>query len=266
MNRQELYQNIQAKQSFLCVGLDPDVNKIPLHLQSHPDGIFLFCKGIIDATKDFCVAYKPNLAFFESMGPKGWSILERVMDEIPKEIFTIADAKRGDIGNTSRMYARTFFEHFDFDAITIAPYMGEDSVTPFLEFDNKWVIVLGLTSNKGSQDFQMQKIGEEFLYERVIKQTMNWGNPDNLMFVIGATHPDLFKDIRAFVPNHFFLVPGVGAQGGTVAGVAEAGANDHCGLLINSSRGIIYAGDGEDFGKVAGTKAKELILQMAPYL
>ncbi len=266
MNSSQLYQNILKKQSFLCVGLDPDHSKMPLHLREDKDAVFKFCKEIIENTKDYCVAYKPNLAFFECLGPKGWEILERVMAEVPKDIFKIADAKRGDIGNTATMYAKAFFENFDFDAITIAPYMGEDSVKPFLEFKDKWVIVLGLTSNQGSKDFQMLKTGDKFLYESVITTTQKWGNPDNLMFVIGATHPESFKHIRSLAKDHFFLVPGVGAQGGNLEAVANNGINDTCGLLVNSSRGIIYASDKEDFGIAAGLKAKEMSISMSNFL
>lgn len=266
MTRDQLYQNIIQKQTFLCVGLDPDINKFPPHLKGDPDAIFKFCKEIIQHTKDHCVAYKPNLAFFECLGPKGWEILERVLAEIPPNIFTIADAKRGDIGNTSTMYAKTFFEYFNFDAVTIAPYMGEDSITPFLEFKDKWVIVLGLTSNKGSQDFQMQKIGDQYLYETVISRCQKWGNPDNLMFVIGATHPGSFEQIRSLVKDNFFLVPGVGAQGGSLEEVAKAGMNDVCGLLVNSSRGILYAGSGEDYAIISGEKAKEMSNAMRNFL
>lgn len=266
MTRMEFHNQILEKKSYLCVGLDPVKEKLPVHLQKDEDGIFKFCKEIIENTSDYCVAYKPNLAFFECLGPKGWEILERIMEIIPSNIFTIADAKRGDIGNTSKMYARTFFEYFDFDAVTVAPYMGEDSVTPFLEFDNKWVILLGLTSNKGSQDFQMMSCGESSLYEQVISKAQQWGNPDNLMFVIGATHPDYIRQVRELAPSSFFLVPGVGAQGGDLSAISERGMNDHCGLLINSSRGIIYAGQGENFGFHAGIQAKELQQKMSEFL
>lgn len=267
MDRKQLYQEIQNKASYLCVGLDTDLSRIPKHLLDDPDPIFAFNKHIIDATKDHCVAYKPNIAFYEALGPKGWESLEKTMDYIPDNIFTIADAKRGDIGNTSKKYAETFFSYFDFDAVTVAPYMGIDSVSPFLEFDDKWVILLGLTSNKGSNDFQHLTTDGMPLHEHVIRKSQDWGNPDNLMFVIGATHPESFKDIRAMAEDYFFLVPGVGAQGGSVAGVSENGLNDHCGLLINSSRGIIYAGgDTEDFAAVSGEKAQELKKQMQTYL
>jgi orotidine-5'-phosphate decarboxylase len=266
MTRADLYHQIKLKKSYLCVGLDPDLDKMPLHLQQDNDGIFKFCKEIIEHTQEFCVAYKPNLAFFECLGAEGWDILGRVIDLIPDNIFTIADAKRGDIGNTSRMYAKTYFDLFNFDAVTVAPYMGIDSVEPFLEFDDKWVILLGLTSNKGSQDFQMKKIGEDYLYQTVIKKAQDWGTPNNLMFVIGATHPDLITDVRDIAKDYFFLVPGVGAQGGDLNAISQNGLNDHCGLLINSSRGIIYASQEEDFGYKAGLKAKALQTIMTTYL
>lgn len=267
MNRLGLYNEIKKKQSYLCVGLDTDLSRIPKHLLSEPDPIFAFNKAIIDATKDHCVAYKPNIAFYEALGPKGWESLEKTMDYIPDEIFTIADAKRGDIGNTSKKYAETFFSYFNFDSVTVAPYMGIDSVSPFLEFDDKWVILLGLTSNKGSDDFQHLVSDGKPLHEHVIEKAQSWGNPDNLMFVLGATHPENFKGLRALAEDYFFLVPGVGAQGGSLSGVSEHGMNDHCGLLVNSSRGIIYAGgDSEDFAEVAGKKAKELASEMSKLL
>lgn len=263
MTRQELFQQIQEKNSFLCVGLDPDLQRLPKHLLGADDPIFEFNKVIIDHTKDLCVAYKPNLAFYESLGTKGWAALEKTLDYIPDSHFTIADAKRGDIGNTSRLYAKAFFEHFNFDAVTVAPYMGEDSVMPFLEFDNKWVILLGLTSNKGSRNFQFnEQTNGEPLYINVLQEATQWGTPDNLMFVIGATHPQQFEKIRKIVPDHFLLVPGIGAQGGDLAAVSEYGQNDLCGLLVNSSRGIIFAGDGPDFGEKAAASAKNLQTQM----
>lgn len=262
MTRQELHQQIIAKQSYLCVGLDTDMNRIPKHLLEAKDPIFEFNKQIIDATKDLCVAYKPNIAFYESLGSKGWESLEKTLDYIPKEHFTIADAKRGDIGNTSKMYAKAFFERMDFDSVTVAPYMGIDSVSPFLEFDDKWVILLALTSNKGSQDFQFFKQEGEALYEKVLRQAQNWGSPENLMFVVGATHPESFENIRRIAPDNFLLVPGIGAQGGDLQGVAKYGANDQVGLLVNSSRGIIYAGDGEDFAAKARASAQQLQAQM----
>ncbi len=264
MTKQELFEQIQQKKSYLCVGLDTDIQRIPKHLLSYDDPVFEFNKQIIDATKDLCVAYKPNIAFYEARGAEGWKSLEKTIAYIPETHFTIADAKRGDIGNTSRLYARAFFEQLNFDAVTVAPYMGEDSVKPFLEFENKWVILLGLTSNKGSQDFQMteQENGQP-LYEKVMRKAMEWGSPEQLMFVIGATHPEKFTEIREIAPEHFYLVPGVGAQGGDLQAISKYGRNKHCGLLVNSSRGIIYAGDGEDFAEKARNKALALQQQMA---
>ncbi len=264
MTRNELYQQIQLKKSFLCVGLDADIKRIPKHLLSTKDPIFEFNKQIIDATKDLCVAYKPNIAFYEALGAKGWESLAKTLDYIPKEHFTIADAKRGDIGNTSSLYARAFFETMDFDSVTVAPYMGEDSVKPFLEFEDKWVILLALTSNKGSNDFQFttQEDGQP-LYEKVMRKAMTWGNPENLMFVVGATHPEKFTEIRAIAPNNFLLVPGVGAQGGDLQGVMNYGANNMGGLLINSSRGIIFAGSGEDFAEKSRAAALKMQQGMA---
>jgi orotidine-5'-phosphate decarboxylase len=266
MTRADLTAAIVDKGSFLCVGLDTDVSRIPAHLASEPDPIFAFNKAIIDATHRHCVAYKPNIAFYEAMGPKGWESLERTMDYIPEGIFTIADAKRGDIGNTSAKYAQCFFEYFDFDAVTVAPYMGIDSVGPFLEWDDKWVILLGLTSNAGSRDFQMLQSDQRYLYEHVLTKAQEWGSTDQLMFVVGATHPERFADIRQIVPDHFLLVPGVGAQGGDLDAVIKHGANAHCGLLINSSRGIIYAGDEADFASAAGNAAESIARAMQPYL
>lgn len=259
MTRAALYQQIQQKKSFLCVGLDADLNRIPKHLLTEKDPIFAFNRQVIDATKDFCVAYKPNIAFYEALGAKGWETLQKTLDYIPEGHFTIADAKRGDIGNTSRLYAKAFFETLDFDAITVAPYMGEDSVIPFLEFKEKWVILLALTSNKGSNDFQFTLQEEKQpLYEKVMRQAMKWGDPDNLMFVVGATHPEKFEEIRTIAPDNFLLVPGVGAQGGDLQGVIQYGANDMGGLLINSSRGIIYAGEGENFAQEVQATAQKL--------
>lgn len=267
MNRDTLVAEIKAKQSFLCVGLDSDIDLIPKHLLDFEDPIFEFNKQIIDATKDYCVAYKPNIAFYECLGPKGWESLKKTLDYIPENIFTIADAKRGDIGNTSRYYAKTFFEYLDFDAVTIAPYMGEDSITPFLEFEDKWVIVLALTSNKGALDFQfMTDLKGEKLYEKVLKTTAKWGTPNNLMYVVGATRAEGIGAVRKNVPNHFFLVPGVGAQGGNLKDVAHYGWNEDCGLLVNSSRGIIYADHSEAFAQKAGDKAHEIQQKMAVIL
>lgn len=266
MTRTQLINQIFEKQSFLCVGLDTDMQKIPKFLLKEEDPVFEFNKRIIDATKDFCVAYKPNIAFYESMGVKGWESLQKTIDYIPKDIFTIADAKRGDIGNTSEMYAKTFFETYSFDALTINPYMGRDSVTPFLKFKEKWAIILALTSNIGSADFQHHTDNNVQLYESVIKKSFDWGNEENIMFVTGATHPKELKEIRVLAPNSFFLVPGVGAQGGDLHAVVMNAINDDVGLLINSSRGIIYASDGEDFAERAREKAKALQIEMAKYL
>lgn len=266
MNRAQLVSEIKKKNSFLCVGLDTDLNKIPTFLKDFDDPIFEFNKRIIDATKDLCVAYKPNIAFYESLGPRGWESLEKTINYIPENIFTIADAKRGDIGNTSKMYAKTFFEYFNFDSVTVAPYMGIDSVEPFLEFEDKWVILLGLTSNKGSNDFQQIQSDQVPLYESVIRKSQVWGSPENLMYVIGATHPESFAEVRDMAKEHFFLVPGIGAQGGDLNGVVTNGIIDECGLLVNSSRGIIYSGDGEDFDQKARQSAQSLQLQMASYL
>lgn len=267
MNKEQLIAEIKRKQSFLCVGLDTDIVKLPEHLKNAEDPVFEFNKAIIDATKDYCVAYKPNIAFYECLGPKGWESLKRTLDYIPQNIFTIADAKRGDIGNTSRYYAKTFFEYLDFDAVTIAPYMGEDSITPFLEFKDKWVIVLALTSNKGALDFQfMTDMKGEKLYEKVLKTTEKWGTPENMMYVVGATRVEGIGHVRKSVPNHFFLVPGVGAQGGSLEDVANFGWNQDCGLLVNSSRAIIYASDGLDFAEKAKESALVIQSQMKAIL
>ena len=264
MTRKELIDQIRIKQSFLCVGLDTDLSKIPPHLLDTEDPIFEFNKAIIDATKDFAVAYKPNIAFYECYGPKGWESLKKTIDYIPNNIFTIADAKRGDIGNTSTYYAKTFFEYLNCDSVTVAPYMGEDSVTPFLEFDNKWVILLALTSNKGANDFQFtQDAGGEELYKKVLRKSCEWGSDENLMFVVGATRAEGIGEVRKMVPNHFFLVPGVGAQGGSLEDVANYGWNEDCGLLVNSSRGIIYASNGHDFAEKAAIEAEKLQQEMA---
>lgn len=267
MTRKELIEQIRQKKSFLCVGLDTDMSKIPAHLLECEDPIFEFNKAIIDATKDFAVAYKPNLAFYECYGPKGWESLKKTIDYIPKNIFTIADAKRGDIGNTSTYYAKTFFEYLNCDSVTVAPYMGEDSVTPFLEFKDKWVILLALTSNKGALDFQfMTDIKGEELYKKVLRLSTRWGNDENMMFVVGATRAQGIGEVRKLVPNHFFLVPGVGAQGGSLQDVANYGWNADCGLLVNSSRGIIYASSGTDFAERAGFEARKLQEEMAAIL
>ena len=267
MNRQQLIHQIFTKKTFLCVGLDTDISKIPEHLKNETDPIFAFNKAIIDATAPYCVAYKPNLAFYESYGLKGMMAFEKTIqylkDHYPTH-FIIADAKRGDIGNTSKMYARTFFEEYDFDSVTVAPYMGEDSVKPFLEYNGKWVILLALTSNKGSHDFQLteDKSGER-LFEKVLKKSQEWGTPENLMYVVGATQGRMFEDIRRIAPEHFLLVPGVGAQGGSLQEVCKYGMTKDCGLLVNSSRGIIYAGKGTDFAEAAARKAREMQEEMA---
>ncbi|MDB4083042.1 orotidine-5'-phosphate decarboxylase [Vicingaceae bacterium] len=267
MTRKELITQINRKRSFLCVGLDSDPNKIPKHLLDFENPTLEFNKRIIDATKNYCVAYKPNIAFYESMGPKGWETLKTTLDYIPKEIFTIADAKRGDIGNTANMYAKTFFETYNFDSVTIAPYMGEDSVTPFLSHPGKWGIVLGLTSNKGAYDFQFSELKTgELLYEKVLKTSSTWGNEDNLMFVVGATKAESLGNIRKLVPDHFLLVPGVGAQGGSLSEVCKYGLNSDCGLLINSSRGILYASNGINFAQASANAAKEIQQEMSEIL
>ena len=267
MNREELIEQIKTKKSFLCVGLDTDLKKIPQHLLNDNDAIFTFNKNIIDATAPYCVAYKPNLAFYEAFGVKGMIAFEKTinyLNEYYPDHFIIADAKRGDIGNTSKMYARTFFEEYDVDALTVAPYMGEDSVTPFLGYDGKWVILLALTSNKGSNDFQLTTDTEgERLFEKVIRKSQQWGDINNMMYVVGATQGKMFEDIRKVAPGSFLLVPGVGAQGGSLEEVCRYGMTKDCGLLVNSSRGIIYASNGEDYAEVAGQKAKELQEQMA---
>ena len=267
MNQSELFSQIQQKSSFLCVGLDPDLEKIPRHLLSEKEPIFSFCKAIIEETADFAVAYKPNIAFFEALGAKGWETLAKVSELIPKEIFTIADAKRGDIGNTSKLYAKAFFESMNFDSVTVAPYMGKDSVSPFLEFENKWVILLALTSNPGSMDFQLieDKAGKP-LYQSVLEKSQEWGSPQNLMYVVGATRGELIGEVRKIAPDHFFLVPGVGAQGGSLSEVAKFGMNSSCGLLVNSSRGIIYASSERDFAQVARKEAEKLQLEMRELL
>ena len=269
MNKKELHQLIVKKRSFLSVGLDTDIQLIPPHLLKYPDPVFEFNKAIIDATIDIAVAYKPNLAFYESAGLKGWESLEKTMkylNQYKGEVFTIADAKRGDIGNTSKMYAKAFFENMDFDSVTVAPYMGEDSVKPFLEYKDKWVILLGLTSNKGSSDFQILETGKGKLYEQVIRKAQQWANPDQLMLVIGATHPEEFKHIRELAPDYFYLVPGVGAQGGEVPKICENGLTTDCGLIINSARGIIYAGKDEDFAGAARKSALKTVEEMRNYL
>ena len=270
MNRKELFENIKRKKSFLCVGLDADVKKIPQYLLKEKDPIFTFNKQIIDATADLGVAYKPNLAFYESLGIDGWKAFEKTVKYIKENYsdqFIIADAKRGDIGNTSELYARSFFEHLDIDSVTVAPYMGEDSVKPFLLYPNKWVIVLGLTSNKGSHDFQFTTDSNgERLFEKVLRVSKEWASEDQIMFVVGATQGKLFEDVRRIVPNHFLLVPGVGAQGGSLREVVEYGINSQCGLLVNSSRQIIYAGQDENFAALSREQALKVQEEMKSLL
>ena len=270
MTRQQLINEIFSKKSFLCVGLDTDIKKIPEHLLKEEDPIFAFNKAIIDATAEYCVAYKPNLAFYESMGVKGWISFEKTIGYLNENYpnhFIIADAKRGDIGNTSAMYARTFFEEMDLDAVTVAPYMGEDSVTPFLGYEGKWVILLALTSNKGSHDFQLTEDAQgEKLFEKVLRKSQEWAGNDQMMYVVGATQGKAFEDIRRIAPNHFLLVPGIGAQGGSLEEVCKYGMTSECGLIVNSSRAIIYADATERFAQVAGEKAREVQAQMAQEL
>jgi len=270
MNRQQLFQIIQKKKSFLCIGLDTDINKIPKHLLTSDDPIFEFNKQIVDATHHFAVAYKPNLAFYESLGSKGWDSLEKTVEyirSVTNDIFIIADAKRGDIGNTSAMYAKTFFSTYNFDGVTLAPYMGYDTVSPFLDYKDKWSIILALTSNKSASDFQyINDANGKPLFENVLKTAQAWGTNDQIMFVVGATKAEALQGIRKIAPDNFLLVPGVGAQGGSLKEVAEHGMNDHCGLLVNSSRGIIYASINEDFATLAGKKAEELQQEMENYL
>lgn len=262
MTKEQLFENIQKKNSYLCVGLDTDIEKIPAHLMNLEDPVFEFNKRIIDATYEYCVAYKPNIAFYESLGSRGWESLEKTVNYIPKDIFTIADAKRGDIGNTSGLYARAFFDpkysKLDFDSITVAPYMGKDSITPFLQYKNKWVIILAHTSNPGSEDFQSIRIEDKKLYEKVIEKCLEWGNEDQIMFVIGATHPETFKEVRKIAPHNFYLVPGVGAQGGDLEEISKNGFNAQCGLLVNSSRNIIYASNDKNFEKNAAVEARKV--------
>ena len=265
MTTQQLIEQINKKKSFLCIGLDVDLNKIPEFLLKEEDPIFAFNKAVIEATHHLCVAYKPNTAFYEAYGLKGWKALEKTikyLNEKHPNIFTIADAKRGDIGNTSSMYAKAFFEDLGFDSVTVAPYMGKDSVEPFLAFENKHTILLALTSNQGAFDFQTQKVDDQELYKQVLETSKTWENSENLMYVVGATKAEYFKDIRKIVPNSFLLVPGVGAQGGNLQDVCKYGMNDNIGLLINSSRGIIYASKKNDFAQAAAEKAKELQQEM----
>jgi len=266
-----LYEQIRRKKSFLCVGLDTDIEKIPEHLRNGAAPVLEFNQRIIDATHDLAIAYKPNLAFYEARGAEGWTDLKKSVEyirSVDPDIFLIADAKRGDIGNTGDMYAKAFFEEMDFDAVTLSPYMGKDTVTPFLKYDGKWVIMLGLTSNPGAEDFQFLTIGsgEASLFEAVLHQGSGWGNPDQLMFVVGATRADLIRGIRNIVPAHFLLVPGIGAQGGSLREVVDAGINDQCGLIVNASRSILYAGEDEGFDKAARKASTDLQQEMARYL
>ncbi len=266
MTRHQLVEQIKKKGSYLCVGLDTDSTKIPPHLLTEPDPVFAFNKAIIDATKDLCVSYKINTAFYEAMGVKGWVAMEKTVHYIGEEHFKIADAKRGDIGNTSDQYAKAFFEAMPFDAVTVAPYMGEDSVKPFLQYKGKWAIVLGLTSNKGAEDFELLHTGGEFLYEKVLETVAVWGTTDNLMFVIGATQSNEFRNIRKLVPHHFLLVPGVGAQGGSLKDISKDAMTKDCGILVNASRAIIYASAKEDFAEKARSVAREYQQEMKTYL
>jgi len=269
MNHAGLFENISRKHSFLCVGLDSEIEKIPSFLLKEKDPVFEFNKRIIDATYKYSVAYKPNVAFYECYGPKGWKSLEATVKYIRKtypDIMVIADAKRGDIGNTSKMYAKAFLENMPFDAITVAPYMGEDSITPFLAYNDKWVVLLALTSNKGADDFQYHNDDGIKLFERVLSVSQKWGTINNMMYVVGATRAEKLKDIRKLVPDHFLLIPGVGAQGGSLEEVAKYGMNSKCGLLVNSSRGIIFADNTENFDSIAGEKAKEIQQEMEKYL
>jgi orotidine-5'-phosphate decarboxylase len=269
MNHNDLFENIRKKKSFLCVGLDSEIEKIPLTLRKEKDPVFEFNRRIIDATSQYSVAYKPNVAFYECYGADGWKSLEKTVNYIKDnypDIFVIADAKRGDIGNTSKMYAKAFLENMSFDAITVAPYMGEDSVTPFLSYEGKWIVLLALTSNKGADDFQYHDEDGIRLFERVLTVSQKWGSLNNIMYVVGATRAEMLKEIRRIVPDHFLLVPGIGAQGGSLKEVVKYGMNNKCGLLVNSSRGIIFADNSNNFDKVAGEKAQEIQDDMEKYL
>jgi orotidine-5'-phosphate decarboxylase len=266
MTRQQLIEQIRKKGSYLCIGLDSDITKIPRHLLSEPDPVFAFNKQIIDATLEYCVSYKINTAFYEALGLVGWEAMAKTLDYIPSTHFTIADAKRGDIGNTSTQYAKAFFEALNFDAITVAPYMGSDSVKPFLEYAGKWTILLGLTSNPGAKDFELQQAGDEMLYEKVMKTAAQWGNADNLMFVVGATQADEFVNIRKITPDHFYLVPGVGAQGGSLQEISAKAMNKDVGILVNVSRAVIFASSGKDFAFKAGEAAKQYQQEMSLFL
>ncbi|MFD3000831.1 orotidine-5'-phosphate decarboxylase [Pontibacter toksunensis] len=269
MTREQLFEQILQKKSYLCIGLDTDPKKLPQHLLDTEDPVFEFNRQIIEATADLCVAYKPNIAFYEAQGPQGWVSLEKTLQVIPDNIFTIADAKRGDIGNTSELYARAFFETMQFDSVTVAPYMGADSVKPFLVQEGKWLILLALTSNAGSQDFQMLRLedgNEEYLFEQVLRTSATWATPDQMMYVVGATQAEYVQRVRKLVPNHFLLVPGVGAQGGSLEDISRLGMNQQCGLLVNSARGIIYASAGRDFAERAREEAMAVQREMETYL
>jgi orotidine-5'-phosphate decarboxylase len=275
MNKEELFHQIKTKNSYLCVGLDSDINKLPTHLLKEPDPIFAFNQQIIDATLDYAVAYKPNLAFYESQGARGWESLAKTMAYLPKDVFTIADAKRGDIGNTSNHYAKAFFEQLNFDAITLSPYMGYDAIAPYLKYEDKWAIILALTSNESSKDFEQLLVTDDGnsinivphkLYEAIISKSLTWQSNDRIMYVVGATKAEEFTAIRKLIPDHFLLVPGVGAQGGSLEDVSRNGMNNHCGLLVNSSRGIIFASQEKDFASVAASRAKAMQSQMKEYL
>lgn len=269
MTREQLFEQILQKKSYLCIGLDTDPKKLPQHLMDTEDPVFEFNRHIIEATADLCVAYKPNIAFYEAQGPQGWVSLEKTLQVIPDNIFTIADAKRGDIGNTAELYARAFFDTMQFDSVTVAPYMGADSVKPFLVQEGKWVILLALTSNAGSQDFQMLRLedgSEEYLFEQVLRTSATWATPDQMMYVVGATQAEYVQRVRKLVPNHFLLVPGVGAQGGSLEDISRLGMNQQCGLLVNSARGIIYASSGRDFAEKAREEALAMQREMETYL
>ena len=269
MNSKQVFHNILSKKSFLCIGLDSDINKIPSFLLEKDDPVFEFNKGIIDATAEFAIAYKPNIAFYESRGAEGWISLTKTVEYLREnypDIFLIADAKRGDIGNTSKLYAKAFLENMDFDAVTVAPYMGEDSVSPFLEYKDKWVILLALTSNRGADDFQYYPDNENSLYKLVLKKSLNWAEEDNMMYVVGATRAEMLSEIRKIVPGHFLLIPGIGAQGGSLDEVVQYGMNDSCGLIVNSSRGIIFADSTEKYAAFAAEKASILQKQMEKHL
>jgi orotidine-5'-phosphate decarboxylase len=266
MTYQDLFEAILEKRSYLCVGLDTDPARLPAHLLKYENPVLEFNKRIIEATAPYCVAYKPNTAFYEGMGPVGWETLRQTLEFIPRGHFSIADAKRGDIGNTSKMYAKAFFDEMKADAITVAPYMGADSVMPFLEFKGKWTVLLALTSNSGSQDFQVLKVGEEYLYERVIRTSQEWGTHEQLMYVVGATQSSELENVRRLAPDHFLLVPGIGVQGGSLEEVSKWGMNKRCGLLVNASRSVLYASDGEDFAEAAAAEARRMQEHMSHYL